>query len=210
MGNDVVVLETEKKAVEFVERATAMQITDNKVYLAADAFCVGLKELEKQIIDHHKDMKEKAWAAHKAAVAAETKALAPVVEARKIVKGKMGAWEDQQAEDRRQEEERLRKEAEKKAAAEREKQAKAALKAGDKELAKEIKGAPLAVAPVVLPDNVPQARTVIQKRWSFRITNPDLVPREYAKPDEVKIGGVIRATKGTVKIPGVEAFEVTC
>jgi len=45
------------------------------------------------------------------------------------------------------------------------------------------------------------------KRWSFRITNPALVPREYLTVDEQKIGAVVRALKDQAKIPGVEVFS---
>jgi len=34
-----------------------------------------------------------------------------------------------------------------------------------------------------------------------------LIPREYLIPDEVKIGGVVRATKGSIQIPGIEIYS---
>jgi len=47
----------------------------------------------------------------------------------------------------------------------------------------------------------------MQKVWKFRVTNEALIPREYMTPDMVKIGGVARATKGSIQIPGVEIYS---
>ena len=47
----------------------------------------------------------------------------------------------------------------------------------------------------------------LRKNWSFRVTNPDLIPREYLMPDLVKIGGVVRALKNQCRIPGIEVYE---
>ena len=206
----IAIRETEQKAVSMLERAQALTIRDNADYLAVDQFCVDLKGLEKQIVDHHKAIKEAAWQAHKTAVATEAKALVPVVEARKIAKGKLSAWEDEQDRLRQEEGERLRKIEEKRAADERKKEIEKAKKAGDKATAKELKAAPLNVAPVVLQDTTPKAQTVTQKRWAYRVVDPMKVPREYLMLDEIKIGGVVRSTKGTVKIPGIEAYERAC
>ena len=47
----------------------------------------------------------------------------------------------------------------------------------------------------------------IRKMWKFRIADESLIPREYLIPDSVKIGKMVRASGGTVKIAGVEVFS---
>lgn len=44
-------------------------------------------------------------------------------------------------------------------------------------------------------------------RW--RLIDKRLVPAEYLIPDTVKIGAVVRATKGEIKIPGIEVYFET-
>jgi uncharacterized membrane protein YqiK len=46
-----------------------------------------------------------------------------------------------------------------------------------------------------------------RKVWTFEITDPMLVPREFLVIDETKIGGVVRALKEATTIPGVRVFQ---
>lgn len=43
--------------------------------------------------------------------------------------------------------------------------------------------------------------------WKFRITNQDLIPREYMIPDLANIGKIVQTMKEKTAIPGVEAFS---
>lgn len=45
--------------------------------------------------------------------------------------------------------------------------------------------------------------------YGFLVTDPDKVPDEYWVLDEKKIGAVVRASKGTAKIPGIEVTQST-
>ncbi len=44
------------------------------------------------------------------------------------------------------------------------------------------------------------------KIWKFEVTDFTLLPNEYKLADEVKIGKVVRATKGSIAIPGVKIW----
>ena len=67
---------------------------------------------------------------------------------------------------------------------------------------------PVQVAPVVVPKSVPKVSGMsIRDNWKFKITNEKLIPREYLKVDEVKIGQVVRALKSATNIPGVEVYN---
>jgi hypothetical protein len=67
----------------------------------------------------------------------------------------------------------------------------------------------LANTPVVVTPVAPPSVAGMSKRidWKFEVVDPALVPREYCSVDEVRIGGVVRATKGQVPIPGVRIYS---
>lgn len=79
---------------------------------------------------------------------------------------------------------------------------------GNKEEAAAIMEAPVQAAPVVIPKAVPKVTGMsIRDNWKFRVTNEKLIPREYLKVDEVKIGQVVRALKSSTNIPGIETYN---
>lgn len=47
----------------------------------------------------------------------------------------------------------------------------------------------------------------VAEKWEFEIFDESLLPREYLKPDERAIGGIVRALKGKTNIPGVRVFK---
>lgn len=203
MESNPVVIEVEKKALTVIDRASGIVITNNVELEAADKFCVGLHALRKEIVEHHRDLKSKADAAHKAAVAAEKRSLSPVDEAYRITKAKIGEFQENQEKLRREAEEKLRLEAKKQAEDQAVSAAAKAEADGDNETAELIISAPVQATPVVLPRATPKVSTIFTMRHTFVIENPDLVPDEYWMLDETKIGRVVRASDGTVVIPGV-------
>ena len=66
------------------------------------------------------------------------------------------------------------------------------------------------VAPAIV---IPQTETKVEgisklrKVWKFRVTDASKVPDQYKKVDEVRLGQVVRATKGTMEIAGVEIYS---
>lgn len=52
------------------------------------------------------------------------------------------------------------------------------------------------------PNNISYRHT-----WSFRVVNPDALPREFLVPDQRKIWEVVRKNKEYTDIPGVEVFQ---
>lgn len=83
----------------------------------------------------------------------------------------------------------------------------------DKEAAREVEEAAAAqVKDVKVKANIPKlAGTMGRTNWKHRVVNPDLVPRAYLQPDEVAIGGMVRATKdkekAEAKCPGIEVWS---
>ncbi len=67
----------------------------------------------------------------------------------------------------------------------------------------------------LIPDVAAPARKVetdvgnlgTMKVWKFEVVDSALVPRDYLEVDLVKIGQVVRATKGTISIPGIRVWS---
>lgn len=135
--------------------------------------------------------------------------IALCVDTRKLIENKREDYRFAQEATIRIEEEKLKKQAEKEqkkldqAAA---KKARLALKKGDKEKAHEIMSSvPMITSPVLARSETPKEEGIkLRKIYSFKIVDAKLLPREFLMPNEKAIGALIRATKGSVEIPGVE------
>lgn len=207
INRDLALPETNQDGLAAIDRAVAFTIITNDDYMSADAFCIGLKTLEKQVDDMFDDPIAKAFATHRSLTTRKNNYAEPLKRSLKIIKGKMATYSEEQEKMRREEEERLRAEAQKKAEDEAIARAKEAQDSGNKEEANEIINQPLIVAPIVLQKTVPKASTTIRKVKKYRITNANLVPREYLMLDNSKVGGVIRALGFAANIPGIEVYE---
>jgi DNA repair exonuclease SbcCD ATPase subunit len=128
------------------------------------------------------------------------------------IKRAMLQFQQEQEAIRRKEEARLqelaRKEEERKKAALDARAEKAAAK-GNLEKAEELRQQKEEVfvpAPVVNSSVAKVAGVATKQVWKFEISDANIIPKEYMIPDMVKIGAVVRATKGTLAIPGVEIY----
>jgi len=119
------------------------------------------------------------------------------------------AYDEAQERKRREEQARIEEKARKEAEDLRLRAERAAAK-GKTEKAEELnqRAEEKIVATPVVPTFTPKIPdTGIRVNWKYRIVNPDLVPREYCKPDDVVIGAEVRSRKGQVKIPGIEVYS---
>lgn len=208
---NIVTDETEivsKKALSVPEQARAIQVVDAETYTQAGQVLITIKGLRKEIGAAFDPIIKKAHEAHKEAKAQKDKAEAPLIEAENIIKPALAAYDREQERLRREEEERQREIARKAEEERRLREAEQAEKEGRNEEAQAIIEEPVYVPPVVLEKTTPKVQGIsMQKVWKFRVTNEALIPREYMTPDMVKIGGVARATKGSIQIPGVEIYS---
>lgn len=202
-------VEIEAKEKDALERVTAWEITCDDDYRALDLYIVGLKDLEKSIISNFRRSKATALEAHRAICAQEDGHLDHVKEARKLGKTKIDAWQVKMEAVRAAEEARLRAEAKKKAEDEALAKAERAAEFGDEKGADAIMAAPVIVAPVVVAP-IQKSATVIRTIWKARVVDPNKVPREYCIPNEKALNGLARATKGAVKVEGVEFYSEKC
>ena len=177
-------------------------------YTRAGQILLTIKDIRKKIENTFKPIKQKMDAAKKEVLDQEKLADKPLAEAEAYIKPLIATYNAEQEKSRKAEEDRLRKIAEDEEKERRLKEAVAAEQSGNQEEAEVIIEAPVYVPPVVVPKAVPKVSGVsFTKQWKFRIVDEKQIPREYLKADEIKIGGVVRATKGSIQIPGIEIYS---
>ena len=201
--------EVETQALTIPEQARTVNVTDIETYKSAGEFWKSIKALRSKVADTFDPLIKNAHDLHKSILAKKQTVDKPLEEAEKTVKRAMEAYDREQERLRREEEERLREIARKEEEERRLKEAIALEESGHKEIAEAVMEAPVTVAPVVLPKVTPKMEggPIFRTVWKFRIVNPNIIPREYLIPDQVKIGGVVRALKNQANIPGIEAYE---
>ena len=197
-----------QKSVDLLAMANAIAITNNREYELACNFEMAIAKYKKELDAEFDDNISMWHQGHKAAVGNKRKYEEPAIQARAIVKLKTFQFEDEQDRSRRAEEARLQAEAQKKAEEEALEAAERAEKAGNKQEAEAIIQTPVAAPVVVLKPFTPKVPGHVRRTITkFRIVNEKLIPREYLKPDEVKINGVVRSLGLSANIPGVEVYE---
>ena len=201
--------------IEF--RAESFVIQTPEDYEAAGEFGKLLKQKAAEVTGFFKPMKDSAYQAHKAVCDREKAMLTPLKNAEKIVKKTMGDYLMEQERIRREAEEAARRAAEE----ERERKLKEAMAleaAGDKE------GAEAAVEEAVVMDEAtgysvpapvkPKVSGVsTSKDWEITGIDTVKVPvnfngMELRPVDQAAVMRLIRASKGSIAIPGIAYREV--
>lgn len=202
-------IEVEEKALSIVDQAKAVKVVDSESYTAAGIFWKQIKDMMKEVADTFDPLIESAHKQHKLALEKKAKFYAPLEKAYKDVKKLMSDYDAEQERIRKAEEARLAEIARKEEEDRRLQEAISAEQSGNKEEADAIIETPVYVPPVVLQKTTPKLSggPVYRTIWKFRIKNSAIIPREYMTPDEVKIGGVVRAMKSATNIPGIEVYE---
>jgi Sec-independent protein translocase protein TatA len=201
--------EVETKALSIVDQAKAVKVVDVESYKFAGELWKGIGDMIKEVKATFDPICEAANKAHKAATTKRASFLDPLESVYKNVKRLMSDYDAEQERLRRAEEARLR-DIERKAEEERRLQEAITLEeSGQKEVAEAVMEAPVYVAPVVIPKVTPKMEggPVFRTIWKFRVVNPNIIPRQYLKIDEVAIGGVVRSLKNQANIPGIEIYE---
>ena len=218
MITEITTTEVEQKALSVPEQAKALTVTSNEQYEQGEGLLATCKQLETEIHTAFDGIVEKAYQAHKEAVAQRSRYLIPIEEGRKILKHKMIAYQDQQERIRLEEQARLEAEARKRAEDEQLALAAQLEKEGDQETAEAILAEPVQVAPVVVQRIVPAASRLSAGRsvWSAEVVNLAVLVRAIAEnkqpinliePNMIALNGMARSLKSTMAIPGVRAVE---
>lgn len=208
-----------KQAIAILDKAQGFLVRDNASRTTAADLGRAIAGLDKQAKEKFDAIKKPLNEAKDRVMQWEHEVRGPLDEAKRYLSAEIGSFDD------RMERERLAEEARQQAERQREADAESrrlseeqaledcyALEAeGDQVGADAVLANPAPVAvyvpPVVLPSSVVKAKGVSsQQVWKFKITNPELIPREYLVPDEQTIGQVVRALKDKTVIPGIQVY----
>ena len=203
-----------QKEVEALEKETgamlneynAYKVTTPEEFIGTGAILKRIKGKYAVLDDREKEITRPLEAAKKSVIALfkRPKAILDQLEAK--IKQAMLTFEEKQEAERKAKEEQLRKEQE----AEAKKLAAKAAKTKDEDKKAELLAQAEATrnaAPIVATEAVKVDGISTVTNWGFEIVDQAKIPLEYQMPDEVKIGKVVRATQGTVAIPGVRIYS---
>lgn len=195
------------------ERARALVVKTQEDYERAGDFLRDSKTLQKEIHDALDPVVQKAHQAHKAATAVQSRLLEPLVEAEKIVKGKMGAYQEERerialAEQREKEREARRLEEERILREAQELEAR-----GDVQAAEEVISAPIVTTAIPAAPRPTASGTAARWKYSARVTDlaalvkasaEGKVPAGLVVADVSALNKLASALKESLSIPGVE------
>lgn len=185
-------------------------ISSAESYSLIGTWVVKAKERMKAIEEYFKPRKEKARSVHTDWCNAEKETLAPYKDYVDRANNILTAYSIEKEKVRKSEEERLRQEALKREEEERLQAAIEAEAGGNNEEAEAIISEPVFIPPPIVPKSVPKVNGLAQRtNWTYRIVDENKIPRQYLKPDEVKIAQLVRALKDKTNIPGIEVYPET-
>ena len=202
--------ELQHETTVVLAESQALTVTDVHTYGLAAERVKGLKSLSKKISDWFAPLADSAFRAHKELTTRRGETLKPLeAEAARLTR-EMTTW-------KAEEDRKAREAAARLARDEHERQRQVAL---EEAATLEAQGLPHEAAAVVeqaiaMPAPVvPVAPTVpktdgisYRSVWRHQVVDAALVPREYLVIDETKLAAVVRATKGTLPIPGVRIYS---
>ena len=188
-------IELETKAQDVLTAARRIEIDNDKNYETAGEFLVGVKRMAKQIKDFFEPMRAQTYSAYQEVTKTTKRYLGPVDKAEKEIKAKMTDYTREQDRKRREEEDRARKEEEDRLLDE-------AIETEDETVLDK----PLFSEPMPRPAP-PKAKGVSTRVvYTFRVTNPEIVPRRFLIIDMPAIRRHVNEHKAETSIPGVEIY----
>ena len=221
VGSNALVLDTAERSlgneVSLIERnADVVVIHDDESYAQAAEITKTIKQMQKKVKDYWEPLRVSAKKTYDDVLSKKKRMMDPLDKAEKILKGKMGAFTAAKERERREREEAARRaaqaETDRKLA-----EAAAAEKNGD------LIGAEMAMAEAEIMDDAAVSISVASKapkvegvsttkNWEIKSIDLSKVPVEFAgvllRPvDEKAALKLIRASKGAIKIPGIEYEE---
>jgi hypothetical protein len=213
--NALLAIESQGKTL--AQRAEAFIITDNKSLQEANELFQICKAFIEAIHKHLDPIREHAHKAWKNSLDEIDRREEPFKKVQGIIKPKIIAYKIkiQEAIRKKEEKARAKIQAEKEKQEQLLKESEALENAGDygraDEKLEEAVGLDEKVkASIEKMAKIPKAPetkgTVIRKIPRWKLINLAEVPRDYMRLDEVKVGTAVRASKGTVKIPGIEVY----
>ena len=210
-------MELASEVSEVELRAEAVVIRNDQDFEAAGQFGVLLKQKAGEVTDFFKPLKDAAYKAHKAVCDREKEMLTPLKNAERILKKTMGDYTQEQEKKRREAEEAARRAAEEESRRKLEEAAQLDA-SGQSEAAEEALGDAEVMAEAarmaVAVGGAPKAKGVsTSKDWEIVSISSKEVPlsingAEIRPVDKAAVMRLIRASKGTINIPGIVYREI--
>lgn len=207
-----------KSDQEFIENKTAGIVGESKAifvrnddeYRYAAHLLLGIKDTLKEIKKTFEPIKTKVHAAWKETLAQEKVHEDPLLEAERVIKGKIAEYTTEQKRLRLEEEKRLLAEARRREEEERLSRAASLELEGKREEAEAVleRTRPV-IAPMPTREEPKIAGIVERETWKCRIVNEALIPRKYLMPNEQAIRKSVQAMGDWALIPGVEVYRET-
>jgi len=191
----------------FESNAALIKIESDEAFITAQEDLKRARVIEKRVGELLDPIIKKAHAAHKEAVGQKKNLLMPLQKAVGLIRIAAGAYQ------KKKEDEARRKQAEeaarlKKIEEDRKLAEAAELEAnGQKDEAEQVLSEPVFTPPPAMQAPPKVEGVSYRDNWKFRITNESQIPREYWVVDAQKIGQVVRATKGSLSIPGIQIYN---
>lgn len=206
--------EVRREITEVEAKAAAMVIDSNETYEAGWEFLKTVAGLKKKVSGLFDPIKKAMNATLDVLRTKEKETAGPLDKAREIMEPKLIAWKKEQ--DRKAAEERARLEAEARKAAEeqRKRELKALQKEGLKDMAKELKQAPLLVPAVHVAAAPKIEGGSVRTTWKAEVVDlmalvkavaAGKAPLTYVEPAMPILNKQASSLKGEMKIPGVKA-----
>jgi hypothetical protein len=210
MSNESLITAISSEALTYPAKAKEIKVYDQVSLDTANAFLRGVKALLGRIAETFDPIIKQAHEAHRQALEQKKKHEEPLLQAERIIKTEMGRYLTEQANIRKEAEEKARREA-----AEAERKRLAAMQAAidaenagkTKEAEKHFEEAVAIEAPKpIIPEPVKAHGTFLRKETKWRVVDLAIVPREFLALDRAKVEQVFRIQREKMAIPGIEVY----
>lgn len=202
-------------ALTYPDRARSIAIADSVSYASACEFLKGIKALRAEIAETFEPHIKRAHESHRALLKEKTDAEAPLVEAERIAKASLVAWEQDQERQRRKEQARIEAELKRQEEDRRLAEAVALEAAGDSAEAEALIATPVDVPAVAVAPTTPKVAGIsYRETWSAEVVDVAALVAWVAKnphfaalltPNMPALNAQARSLKGQMQIPGVKA-----
>lgn len=197
------------------EQADALVIDSESTYRAASGFLLGVKALQKEVLDFFAPLKKSAQDAHRKLCAAEKEKAEPLIIVERKVKTRMLEYETEQRRIKAEQEAKLRAEARKIEEEARIREATRLEQEGRQKEAERLIEAPIFTPPVTVAPPTPKVQGVsFRETWSAEVDDiralcraiaDGTAPTTYVTPNMTAINAIARAQKDGFSVPGCRA-----
>ena len=211
--------ELQTQALTVVRRSQAIQITNQESYdIATHLLLNEIKPMRARWQAYWAPIKESAYRSYKGILDKLNEGDKPLGDAEGKIKSAIAKWNTEQERIRQAQQRAAQEGAERLEREQREAEALQAIDAGlpEDQVEAILSAAPVAVAPVLAPTYQKAAGVSTRDNWVCRVTDlkklcaavaKGTVSESYVLPNESALNARARAEKGTLNIPGVQAYN---